>query len=241
MPPRGNRTSLLVRNIPMDCRPDELRAMFTRYGDVRDCYMPRDYYTGKPRGFGFVEFLDPRDAEDAMYALDKSFVGGREIQVCLSKEDRKTPREMVHRDEMSNPRARGGRGARSPPRRRDSSRDRGYYRRDYDRDRAYSRGRDRSPVERGRSRRARTPSVSRSRSRSISRSPAGRQAASRSVSRSKSRSPSRSKSRSRSRSPPPAKRDASRSASRSRSRSASRSPARSGSPRRSASRSPTPQ
>eukprot|EP00983_Pelagomonas_calceolata_P021647 678167-Pelagomonas_calceolata.AAC.5 len=27
-------------------RPDELRAMFTRYGDVRDCYMPRDYYTG---------------------------------------------------------------------------------------------------------------------------------------------------------------------------------------------------
>jgi RNA recognition motif-containing protein len=40
------------------------------------------YHHRKPRGFGFVEFLDPRDSEDALYALDRTVVMGREIQVC---------------------------------------------------------------------------------------------------------------------------------------------------------------
>ena len=35
----------------------------------------------RPRGFGFVEFMDERDAEDAMYGLDGKNFGGREISV----------------------------------------------------------------------------------------------------------------------------------------------------------------
>ena len=35
----------------------------------------------RPRGFGFVEFVDTRDAEDAMYALDGKNMGGRDISV----------------------------------------------------------------------------------------------------------------------------------------------------------------
>ena len=35
----------------------------------------------RPRGFGFVEFMDERDAEDAMYGLDGKLFGGREISV----------------------------------------------------------------------------------------------------------------------------------------------------------------
>lgn len=27
------------------CRSDELRALFERFGEVRDVYLPRDYYT----------------------------------------------------------------------------------------------------------------------------------------------------------------------------------------------------
>lgn len=35
----------------------------------------------KPKGFGFIEFRDTRDAEDALYALDRTTYGGREISV----------------------------------------------------------------------------------------------------------------------------------------------------------------
>ena len=35
----------------------------------------------RSRGFGFVEYRDPRDADDAMYRMDGSNVGGRDITV----------------------------------------------------------------------------------------------------------------------------------------------------------------
>ncbi|GJN04101.1 hypothetical protein PR202_ga21619 [Eleusine coracana subsp. coracana] len=38
--------SLLVRNIPLSVRPEDLRAPFERFGPVRDVYIPKDYYSG---------------------------------------------------------------------------------------------------------------------------------------------------------------------------------------------------
>ena len=32
--------------------------MFSEYGEVSDCYIPRDHATGQSRGFGFVRFID---------------------------------------------------------------------------------------------------------------------------------------------------------------------------------------
>ena len=51
-------------------REDDLRYKFDRYGKLLDVYIPRDPSSNKPRGFGFVTFVDRRDAEDAVDALD---------------------------------------------------------------------------------------------------------------------------------------------------------------------------
>lgn len=45
------------------CSPDEIKALFERFGKVKDVYIPLDHFTRRPRGFCFVEFADRRDAQ----------------------------------------------------------------------------------------------------------------------------------------------------------------------------------
>ncbi|KAK4758142.1 hypothetical protein SAY87_019443 [Trapa incisa] len=118
-------TSLLVRNLRHDCRPEDLRRPFGQFGAVKDIYLPRDYYTGEPRGFGFIQYVDPADAAEAKYQMDGYVLLGREITVVFAEENRKKPSEMRHRDRgrgrsdrrRSPPRySRSPRRSRSPPR-----------------------------------------------------------------------------------------------------------------------------
>ncbi|XP_072966443.1 uncharacterized protein [Typha angustifolia] len=95
-----NNGSLLVRNIPLNCRSEDLRAPFERFGPVRDVYLPKDYYTGEPRGFAFVQFVDPCDASEAQYHMNRQLFGGREITVVVAAESRKRPEEMRTRSRV---------------------------------------------------------------------------------------------------------------------------------------------
>merc|ERR1712106_517446 len=62
--------SLKVDNLSYRTSTETLRRKFERYGEIGDCYVPRDRNTGDSRGFGFVRFFDKRDAADAVKGLD---------------------------------------------------------------------------------------------------------------------------------------------------------------------------
>ncbi|KAL7178049.1 hypothetical protein ACSBR2_031247 [Camellia fascicularis] len=111
-------SGLLVRNISLDARPEDLRIPFERFGPIKDVYLPKNYYTGEPRGFGFVKFRYPEDAADAKDHLNHTVIGGREIRIVFAEENRKTPQEMRR---VTRPSGRGSYRRRSParsPRRR---------------------------------------------------------------------------------------------------------------------------
>ncbi|XP_011078794.1 serine/arginine-rich SC35-like splicing factor SCL33 [Sesamum indicum] len=93
-------TSLLVRNLRHDCRPEDLRGPFGEFGPLKDIYLPRDYYTGEPRGFGFVQYVDPDDAAEAKYQMDGQVLLGRELTVVFAEENRKKPSEMRARERI---------------------------------------------------------------------------------------------------------------------------------------------
>ncbi|KMT18321.1 hypothetical protein BVRB_2g024810 isoform A [Beta vulgaris subsp. vulgaris] len=116
-----NHGSLLVRNIPLDCRPEELRVPFERFGLVRDVYIPKDYYTGEPRGFAFVQFVDSYDASEAQYHMNGQIFAGREISVVVASESRKRPEDMRRKTRQRSGGPRYG-GRRSPGHRRSRSR-----------------------------------------------------------------------------------------------------------------------
>ncbi|KAK3204906.1 hypothetical protein Dsin_018952 [Dipteronia sinensis] len=107
-------TSLLVRNLRHDCRPEDIRRPFEQFGALKDIYLPRDYYSGEPRGFGFVQFVDPADAAEAKRHMDGRVLLGRELTVVFAEENRKKPSDMRSRERGGSFRGRSKR--RSPPR-----------------------------------------------------------------------------------------------------------------------------
>ncbi|KAK9933629.1 hypothetical protein M0R45_020817 [Rubus argutus] len=106
-------SGLLVRNLPLDARSDDLRIPFERFGPVKDVYLPRNYYTKEPRGFGFVKYRYAEDAAEAKQQMNHTLIGGREIRIVFAEENRKTPQEM-----RTSTRVSGGssRRRRTPPR-----------------------------------------------------------------------------------------------------------------------------
>lgn len=54
----------------------------------------------QPRGFGFVQFVDPDDAADAKYHMDGQVLLGRELTVVFAEENRKKPSEMRSRERI---------------------------------------------------------------------------------------------------------------------------------------------
>lgn len=178
-----NPVSLHVSGFKENTRPSDLAALFEPHGRIDDIYIPKDYYTGHPRGFAYVQYHNEDDSRRVYESGETFTLDGRRLDIQYAQGRRKTPNQM---------RGQGrGRRSRSPdryrPRRYSRSRSRSPARRDRRRGRSRSRSpprrrspsprRRRSPSPRRRSRsrsaRARTPSRERdrrSRSRSYSRS-----------------------------------------------------------------------
>ena len=54
-----------VGNLGSSASKHEIESAFSKYGPLRNVWVARN-----PPGFAFVEFEDPRDAEDAVRGLD---------------------------------------------------------------------------------------------------------------------------------------------------------------------------
>ena len=65
----ANGRKIFVGGLPFDTNEGSIREDFGKYGEIDDIYLPTDRETGKPRGFGFVTFKDPRDARDASESM----------------------------------------------------------------------------------------------------------------------------------------------------------------------------
>ena len=71
---------IYVGNLPYTANEDEVRELFSQYGEVASVSLVTDRETGRPRGFGFVE-MPADDADAAIGALDGKDMGGRQLRV----------------------------------------------------------------------------------------------------------------------------------------------------------------
>uniref|UniRef100_A0A0D9WFN7 RRM domain-containing protein n=1 Tax=Leersia perrieri TaxID=77586 RepID=A0A0D9WFN7_9ORYZ len=77
---RNNRT-IYVGNLPGDIREREVEDLFYKYGRIVDIDLK---IPPRPPGFAFVEFEDPRDAQDAIYGRDGYDFDGHKLRVELA-------------------------------------------------------------------------------------------------------------------------------------------------------------
>jgi RNA recognition motif-containing protein len=73
--------TIYVANFDLQIKDDELRDLFTTYGEVQSANVEMDVFTDKSRGFGYVEMPDEEQAKTAIAGLNDSTFKGRVITV----------------------------------------------------------------------------------------------------------------------------------------------------------------
>jgi len=58
--------NIYVGSLPFDLDEEELKEIFEEYGEVSTVKVITDKFTGKSRGFGFVEMPDVETAKKAI-------------------------------------------------------------------------------------------------------------------------------------------------------------------------------
>jgi RNA recognition motif-containing protein len=77
--------NVYVGNLSFDTTQDKLRELFEAHGQVATVNMITDRYTGRPRGFAFVEMMNDQGANVAIAALNGQEVDGRALKVAPAK------------------------------------------------------------------------------------------------------------------------------------------------------------
>lgn len=69
---------------------DELRQLFSPFGSILQIDIPKDPYTGRSRGYAFVQFRSAQEAREAMTAMHGFDIGGKQIKVGFAGEEQRS-------------------------------------------------------------------------------------------------------------------------------------------------------
>lgn len=77
--------NIYVGNLSYDLTDDELKAAFAAYGTVESARIVMDRFSGRSKGFGFVEMPNQEEAMAAISGLNDAELAGRPIKVNESR------------------------------------------------------------------------------------------------------------------------------------------------------------
>ena len=73
--------NMYIGNLAYDVTENDLRNAFSEFGEVSSVKIITDKFSGRPKGFGFVEMPDNSEADQAIKALNGKVLNGRSIKV----------------------------------------------------------------------------------------------------------------------------------------------------------------
>ena len=84
--------NMYIGNLAYDVTENDLRNTFSEFGEVSSVKIITDKFSGRPKGFGFVEMPDNSEADQAIKALNGKALNGRNIKVNQAEPRGKRPR-----------------------------------------------------------------------------------------------------------------------------------------------------
>jgi RNA recognition motif-containing protein len=73
--------NIYVGNLSYDVNEQELREAFEAFGQVESAKIIMDTYTGRSKGFGFVEMPNREEAQSAINGLNGKELKGRSLNI----------------------------------------------------------------------------------------------------------------------------------------------------------------
>lgn len=77
--------NMYVGNLSYSVTEDDLKALFSEFGEVESVNIIKDKFSGRSKGFGFVEMPDNSEADKAIKALNGTNLKERDIKVNQAK------------------------------------------------------------------------------------------------------------------------------------------------------------
>jgi RNA recognition motif-containing protein len=73
--------NIYIGNLSYEVTEEDLKQAFEAFGQVESAKLIKDMYTGRSKGFGFVEMPDNADAQSAIDGLNDTELKGRTLKV----------------------------------------------------------------------------------------------------------------------------------------------------------------
>ncbi|CAH8651015.1 unnamed protein product [Heterobilharzia americana] len=88
--------NLYIKNFPPETDDDKLMEMFTEFGEIKSACVMKDS-DGKSKGFGFVCYLDPDHAENAVRTMHGKEIEGRALYCARAQRKEERQEELKQR------------------------------------------------------------------------------------------------------------------------------------------------
>ncbi|XP_030401937.1 ELAV-like protein 3 isoform X2 [Gopherus flavomarginatus] len=80
-----SKTNLIVNYLPQNMTQEEFKSLFGSIGEIESCKLVRDKITGQSLGYGFVNYVDPNDADKAINTLNGLKLQMKTIKVSYAR------------------------------------------------------------------------------------------------------------------------------------------------------------
>lgn len=92
----GQRTKIIIKNLPFQASKKDIRALFGTYGQLRSVRVPKKI-DHTARGFAFADFVTPREAENALNSLKDTHLLGRKLVLDFAEAEAVDAEEEIEK------------------------------------------------------------------------------------------------------------------------------------------------